>query len=188
MGVSSCWEWTGVERSSIFKKPAKAPSISRVPEYLGTFFLRGLGFECLMGYTGLLQNQINIGRQSSRVHINYTLCPLDWWNRDRDWSGILSIKPMAWADWIIKFQSWLTATICTTDIAVPSNVFYDRYENCSYQEIIHNLWKWFHNLCWQYKLCHLMAMIKNIVCKIFLQYRISARIVKIYMAMFFVIL
>ena len=69
MGVSSCWESTDVERSSIFRKPAKARSIPRVPEDLGTFFLRGLRFECLMSYTGLLQYQINIGRQSSRVHI-----------------------------------------------------------------------------------------------------------------------
>ena len=142
--MSSCWEWTDVERSSIFRKPANARSISRVPKDLGTFFLRGLGFECLMSYTGLLQYQINIGRQSSMD--TDIRCPLDLWNRDIDLSGILSMKLMAWANWMIKFQSWLTAAICTTDIAVPSNVFYDRYENCSYQEIIHNLWK-FNNKC-----------------------------------------
>ena len=70
MGVSSYWEWTDVGRRSIFRKPAKARSISRVPEDLGTFFLRRLGFEFLMSYTGLLQYQINIGRQSSWVHID----------------------------------------------------------------------------------------------------------------------
>ena len=72
MGVGSCWEWTDVERSSIFRKPAKARSISSVPEDLGTFFLRGLGFECLMSYTGLLQYQINIGRHIG-THIFFVL-------------------------------------------------------------------------------------------------------------------
>ena len=111
MGVSSCWEWTDVERSSIFRKPTKARSISRVPEDLDTFFLRGLGFECLISYTGLLHYQINI---ADRVHgYTYMICPLDCWNRDIDLSGILSMKPMAWANRMIKFQSWLTAAICS---------------------------------------------------------------------------
>ena len=54
-----------------FQKACQSPVYIEGARDLGTFFLRGLGIECLMGYTGLLQYQINIGR-----HIGTHIVPL----------------------------------------------------------------------------------------------------------------
>ena len=61
-------------------KPAKAWSTWMVPEDLGTFFLRGMGFECLMSYTGLLQYQINIGRVQGYIRLMTLRYRLVWYS------------------------------------------------------------------------------------------------------------